>query len=136
MPVYSVAPWLPYIVPRLYFFLSFGSCFRSRCVFSLSPQPPYAPIMARLYSPLSLLLTLVIFISPCCVAAISIPRHHLQMRQQYNPNPAVGGSPETGWESMPDVQDATAYRDWVVDAEAGAVMVRTIFRSRFPGFKC
>ncbi|KAF9027741.1 hypothetical protein BDZ89DRAFT_1039356 [Hymenopellis radicata] len=44
------------------------------------------------------------------------------MRQQYNDNPAVGGSPDTGWESMPDVQDATAYRDWVVDATAGAVM--------------
>ncbi|KAJ6457162.1 hypothetical protein C8R47DRAFT_172841 [Mycena vitilis] len=41
-------------------------------------------------------------------------------RQQSNPNPTVGGSVDGGWESMPDVIDATSYPEWVLDASTGA----------------
>ncbi len=33
---------------------------------------------------------------------------------QGNPNPVVGGDPDDGWHTLPEVIDATAYPDWDV----------------------
>ncbi|KAJ3751745.1 hypothetical protein EV360DRAFT_89420 [Lentinula raphanica] len=42
-------------------------------------------------------------------------------RQESNPDPAVGGSPDDGWQSMPEVADATAYPNWILD-DSGAML--------------
>ncbi|KAJ3964325.1 hypothetical protein EV361DRAFT_874093 [Lentinula raphanica] len=42
-------------------------------------------------------------------------------RQESNPDPAVGGSPDDGWQSMPEVTDATAFPNWILD-DSGAML--------------
>ncbi|KAK0209262.1 hypothetical protein DFS33DRAFT_520634 [Desarmillaria ectypa] len=42
--------------------------------------------------------------------------------QQHNTEPTVDGSVDHGWQSFPDVIDATAYPDWVVDDELEAYL--------------
>ncbi|KAK0203306.1 hypothetical protein DFS33DRAFT_1260387 [Desarmillaria ectypa] len=41
-------------------------------------------------------------------------------RQQVNQNPTVGGDPDNGWKTFPQVSDATAYPRWVVNQDNGA----------------
>ncbi len=43
---------------------------------------------------------------------------------QGNPNPVVGGDPDDGWHTLPEVIDATAYPDWDV---GGGSLVGTWF---------
>ncbi|KAJ3734611.1 hypothetical protein DFJ43DRAFT_1152276 [Lentinula guzmanii] len=43
------------------------------------------------------------------------------LRQENNPDPTVGGSPDGGWQSMPQVTDATAYPNWMLD-NSGAML--------------
>ncbi|KAK0447033.1 uncharacterized protein EV420DRAFT_887162 [Desarmillaria tabescens] len=42
--------------------------------------------------------------------------------QQHNAEPTVKGSTDGGWQSFPDVGDATAYPEWVVNKGMGAYM--------------
>ncbi|KAK0201354.1 hypothetical protein DFS33DRAFT_1346524 [Desarmillaria ectypa] len=44
------------------------------------------------------------------------------LAQQSNENPAVGGSPNGGWQRFPDVVDATGYPKWVVHKDLGAYL--------------
>lgn len=50
------------------------------------------------------------------------PRAEHAIRQENNPDPAVGGSPDGGWQSMPQVTDATAYPNWTLN-DSGAMLV-------------
>ncbi|PBK59281.1 hypothetical protein ARMSODRAFT_899499 [Armillaria solidipes] len=47
---------------------------------------------------------------------------YLALAQQHNPEPVVQGSTDDGWQSFPDVEDATAYPEWVVDEDVGAYL--------------
>ncbi|KAJ4465588.1 hypothetical protein C8R41DRAFT_898491 [Lentinula lateritia] len=49
------------------------------------------------------------------------PRAEHAIRQENNPDPAVGGSPDGGWQSMPQVTDATAYPNWTLN-DSGAML--------------
>ena len=53
-----------------------------------------------------------------------------KVRRQWteNPDPTVGGSPDSGWQSMPQVVGGTAYPDWQLDS-SGAKLVRFLFCS-------
>ncbi|KAF9041977.1 hypothetical protein BDZ89DRAFT_944250 [Hymenopellis radicata] len=46
-------------------------------------------------------------------------RSDLRARAISNPDPAVGGSTDGGWQALPDIPDATK-SDWVVDSTIGA----------------
>ncbi|KAJ3888571.1 hypothetical protein GG344DRAFT_53366 [Lentinula edodes] len=49
------------------------------------------------------------------------PRAEHAVRQEDNPDPTVGGSPDGGWQSMPQVTDATAYPNWTLN-DSGAML--------------
>ncbi|KAJ3809587.1 hypothetical protein F5876DRAFT_43583 [Lentinula aff. lateritia] len=49
------------------------------------------------------------------------PRAEHVLRQENNPDPIVGGSPNGGWQSMPQVKDATAYPNWTLN-DSGAML--------------
>ncbi|KAK0488112.1 hypothetical protein EDD18DRAFT_1423665 [Armillaria luteobubalina] len=44
----------------------------------------------------------------------------IALAQQYNAEPVVQGSIDDGWQSFPDVEDATAYPQWMIDENIGA----------------
>ncbi|KAK0458636.1 uncharacterized protein EV420DRAFT_368640 [Desarmillaria tabescens] len=44
------------------------------------------------------------------------------LAQQHNAEPIVNGTADDGWQSFPDVIDAKAYPDWVVDEDAGGYL--------------
>ncbi|KAK0209461.1 hypothetical protein IW262DRAFT_1416835 [Armillaria fumosa] len=46
----------------------------------------------------------------------------ITLAQQQNPEPIVQGSTDDGWQSFPDVKDATAYPQWMVDDDIGAYL--------------
>ncbi|KAK0450592.1 uncharacterized protein EV420DRAFT_741788 [Desarmillaria tabescens] len=46
----------------------------------------------------------------------------ITVAQQHNTEPIVDGSVDDGWQSFPDVIDATAHPDWVVDEELEAYL--------------
>ncbi|KAG7451802.1 uncharacterized protein BT62DRAFT_959698 [Guyanagaster necrorhizus] len=50
---------------------------------------------------------------------VSIP---IVLAQQHNAEPTVDGSCDDGWQSFPNVTDATAYPNWIIDEELGAYM--------------
>ncbi|PBK98975.1 hypothetical protein ARMGADRAFT_984277 [Armillaria gallica] len=43
----------------------------------------------------------------------------LYQRQQVNENPTVGGDPYNGWQTLPQVTDATLYPDWTINQRSG-----------------
>ena len=92
--------------------------FLSRLIFTI---PQHLPLQMTIFSVLP---TLVLF---TLLSVSAMPSHYTR---QENENPAVGGSPDTGWEWMPDVQDASKYPSWIVTSDDGAVatMVRFLFR--------
>ncbi|KAK0472247.1 hypothetical protein IW261DRAFT_1405243 [Armillaria novae-zelandiae] len=61
-----------------------------------------------------MLLSFLLHLAPLAAASV----HH--RRQQVNQNPTVGGDPNNGWQEFPQVSDATAYPDWVVNQQVGA----------------
>lgn len=48
----------------------------------------------------------------------------LYQRQQVNENPTVGGDPYNGWQTLPQVTDATLYPDWTINQRSGVKIVR------------
>ncbi|KAK0196327.1 hypothetical protein F5146DRAFT_323170 [Armillaria mellea] len=46
----------------------------------------------------------------------------ISLAQQHNPEPVVQGSTDDGWQSFPDVEDATAYPQWIVNEDIGAYL--------------
>ncbi|KAK0221242.1 hypothetical protein EDD85DRAFT_960409 [Armillaria nabsnona] len=46
----------------------------------------------------------------------------ITLGQQHNAEPVVQGSTDDGWQSFPDVEDATAYPQWTVDEDIGAYL--------------
>ncbi|KAF9038275.1 hypothetical protein BDZ89DRAFT_410525 [Hymenopellis radicata] len=65
-------------------------------------------------------------ISYCTASLDTIHRRHTRTsdtpvrRAQSNPDPVVTGSTDEGWAEFPDIPDATAYPDWVVDKDSNA----------------
>ncbi|KAK0474605.1 hypothetical protein IW261DRAFT_1649491, partial [Armillaria novae-zelandiae] len=47
---------------------------------------------------------------------------YVTIAQQHNPEPIVNGTADDGWQWFPDVIDATAYPNWVVDEDAGGYL--------------
>ncbi len=52
----------------------------------------------------------------------------ITLAQQHNAEPVVQGSTDDGWQSFPDVEDATAYPQWMVDEDIGAYLVSSFPR--------
>ncbi len=48
----------------------------------------------------------------------------IAIAQQHNPEPIVNGTANDGWQWFPDIIDATAHPNWVVDEDAGGYLVR------------
>ncbi|KAK0196324.1 hypothetical protein F5146DRAFT_323046, partial [Armillaria mellea] len=46
----------------------------------------------------------------------------VSLAQQQNAEPVVQGSTDDGWQSFPDVEDATAYPQWMVNEDIGAYL--------------
>ncbi|KAF8883662.1 hypothetical protein CPB85DRAFT_1233192 [Mucidula mucida] len=49
-----------------------------------------------------------------------VPAQYLAGRATSNPDPTVAGSTDGGWQEFPNITDATAYPDWVVNKKKGA----------------
>ncbi|KAG7439897.1 uncharacterized protein BT62DRAFT_1013347 [Guyanagaster necrorhizus] len=59
------------------------------------------------------------FLSPFLILASLV---YTTLAQQSNTNPTVDGNEDDGWQSFPDVVDATGYPRWVVDEDLGAYL--------------
>lgn len=46
----------------------------------------------------------------------------IAIAQQHNPEPIVNGTANDGWQWFPDIIDATAHPNWVVDEDAGGYL--------------
>ena len=54
----------------------------------------------------------------------SFHNHHtFTKRGPNNPDPVAAGSSGEGWQSFPDIPDATTFPEWVINADLGASIV-------------